>query len=43
MQALAQVDGGIVDADPVCLGPQLQGVAGATAFEAMEHMLLQVG
>jgi hypothetical protein len=40
---LAQVDGGIVEAKAIGLGPQVEGVAFATAFEAVKHMLVEVG
>ena len=38
VQALAQVEGGVVDRQAVGGGPQLQGVAGAAALEAMERV-----
>ena len=43
MQALAQVDGRIVDAQLVCLRPEVEGVARAATLEAVEAVLLQVG
>src|SRR6266849_8100454 len=43
MQAIAEVDGGVVDGLTCGLGPQVQGVAGAAAFEAMKVVLVQVG
>jgi len=33
---LAQVHGGVVRRQPVGLGPEIEGVAGAAAFEAVE-------
>src|SRR4051794_30630401 len=41
-QAIAKVDGGIVGREAVRLGPQVQGVAGAAALEAVELLLLEI-
>ncbi len=35
---MAKVDGGVVDRQPVGRGPQIQGVAGAVALEAMKRV-----
>ncbi len=42
-QALAQVDGGVVDGHLLGLGPQVQRVAGTAAFEALKHVFVEVG
>jgi len=39
---LAEVDGGVVGRLSVGVGPEIEGVAGAAAFEAVEHVALQV-
>ncbi len=43
VQPFAQVNGRIVGSLLGGLGPQVQGVAGAAALEAVEHVLVEVG
>ena len=43
MQALTQVDGGVVGGQAVGLSPQVKSIAGAAALEAVEDVLFQVG
>ena len=43
MQAFAEVDGGVVDGQLFGLRPQVQGVAGAVALEAVEDIRVEFG
>ena len=40
---MTQLDGGVVDGLFGGLGPEVQGVAGTAAFEALESLLFQIG
>ncbi len=42
MEALAQIEGGVIDVLSSGVGPEVEGITGSAAFEAMEGMLLQV-
>ena len=39
---MAQIEGGVVDALAGGVGPEIEGVAGSAAFEAVEGVLFQV-
>ena len=41
-EAVAEVDGGIVGGLAIGMSPEIQSVAGATALEAVENLLVQV-
>ena len=43
MEAVAQIDGRIVDGQLLGLRPQVQRVTGTTALEAVELVLVEVG
>ena len=40
---MAQFDGSVVGCQPAGLGPEVEGVAGAAALEAVEGVLVEVG
>jgi hypothetical protein len=43
VEALAKVNGGIVDSLTGGLGPEFKDVAAFAALEAVEHILVEVG